>query len=141
MDLVLYLVVGIGMALLGEAMHAARVASGRKLGETREELDRTEDRFRHYLNVIGMSISSPTKGLVEVNGEIPRIVGYQRSELLPDGLGYLTHPDDLAGDVRNFERVMAGEIDDYSMDKRRIRKNGQVIDSTISMSFAKRTGR
>jgi len=29
----------------------------------------------------------------------------------------MTHPDDLAADVTNIERVMAGESDGYSMDK------------------------
>ena len=45
----------------------------------------------------------------------------------------LTHPDDLADDVRHFNRVMAGEIDGYSIDKRWIRKDGQIIDATISV--------
>jgi len=50
----------------------------------------------------------------------------------------LTHPDDLAADVANFQRAMAGEIDGYSMDKRFIRKDGQVIDTTISVKCLRR---
>ena len=43
----------------------------------------------------------------------------------------MTHPDDLGADVANFERVEKGECEGYSVDKRWIRKDGQVIDSTI----------
>ncbi len=45
----------------------------------------------------------------------------------------MTHPDDLAADVAQFEGVMAGEIDGYTLDKRWVRKDGFVIDSTISV--------
>src|SRR5438309_1292118 len=50
----------------------------------------------------------------------------------------LTHPDDLAADVSNFNRVMAGEIDGYSLDKRWIRKDGKVIYATISVKCLRR---
>src|SRR5882672_164707 len=42
-----------------------------------------EQRFRSYfeLGLIGMAITSPTKGCIEVNDEICRILGYERHEL------------------------------------------------------------
>jgi PAS domain S-box-containing protein len=45
----------------------------------------------------------------------------------------MTYPDDLAADIENFKRIIAGEIDGYTMDKRWIRKDGRVIHSTISV--------
>ncbi len=94
----------------------------------------SEERFRSYfeLGLIGMAITSPTKGLVEVNDEMCRILGYERNELLRMSWTEVTHPDDLAADVANFDHVVAGEIDGYSMDKRFIRKDGRVIAATIS---------
>src|ERR1700704_7197410 len=73
----------------------------------------SEERFRRYfeLGLIGMAITSPTKGCVEVNDEICRILGYDRSELLKMTWAEMTHPADLAADVANFQRVLAGEID------------------------------
>jgi PAS domain S-box-containing protein len=98
-------------------------------------LRRSEDRFRRYfdLGLIGMAITSPTKGCLEVNDEICRILGYTRQELLRKTWAEMTHPDDLAADVAQFDRVMAGEIDGYTMDKRWIRKDGRTIDTTISL--------
>jgi PAS domain S-box-containing protein len=51
----------------------------------------------------------------------------------------MTHPDDLAADVANFDRVIAGEIAGYTMDKRWIRKDGQVIHSIMSAKCVRRS--
>ena len=100
-----------------------------------EALRQSEERFRRYfdLGLIGMAITSPTKGCLEVNAEICRIFGYTRDEFLRKTWAEMTHPDDLAADVAQFDRVMAGEVDGYTMDKRWIRKDGRIIDTTISV--------
>jgi PAS domain S-box-containing protein len=100
----------------------------------------SEERFRRYfeLGLIGMAMSSPTKGILEVNDELCRILGYQRSELLQKNWAEITHPDDLAADVAQFNRVMAGEIEGYSIDKRWLRKDGLVIDSIMAAKCLRR---
>ena len=49
-----------------------------------EALRSSEERFRSIfeLGLIGMAITSPDKGIVAVNDEICRILGYERAELL-----------------------------------------------------------
>jgi PAS domain S-box-containing protein len=100
-----------------------------------KELRESEERFRSYfqLGLIGMAITSPGKRMLEVNDEICKILGYERDELLKMNWAEMTHPDDLAADFANFERVMAGEIDGYKLDKRFIRRDGRIIDTTISV--------
>lgn len=100
----------------------------------------SEERFRHYfeLGLIGMAITSPTKGILEVNDEICTILGFSRRELLQKTWSDLTHPDDLAVDVVQFNRVLAGEIDGYTLDKRWIRKDGGVIRAAISVKCLRR---
>jgi PAS domain S-box-containing protein len=94
-----------------------------------------EERFRHYFEfgLIGMAITSPSKGCLEVNDKVCEILGYERGELLQMTWAQITHPDDLAADVASFNQVLAGKIDAYAIDKRFIRKDGQVIDATISV--------
>jgi PAS domain S-box-containing protein len=103
-------------------------------------LRESEERFRGYfeLGLVGMAITSPTKGLLEVNDEFCEILGYGRDELLQRTWAELTHPDDLPADVAQFDRVMAGEIDDYSLDKRFIRGDGDVVDARISAKCLRR---
>jgi PAS domain S-box-containing protein len=50
----------------------------------------------------------------------------------------ITHPEDLAADVTQFDRVMMGEIDGYSMDKRWIRRDGQIIHSIMAAQCVRR---
>jgi PAS domain S-box-containing protein len=105
-----------------------------------EALRESEARFRGYfeLGMVGMAITSPSKGMIEVNDEICRILGYERDELLQRTWAEFTHADDLAADIAQFNRAMAGEIDGYDLDKRFIRKDGQIIDSTISVKCLRR---
>jgi PAS domain S-box-containing protein len=116
----------------GLTLYARNVTERKKFEEA---LLASEERFRGYfeLELIGMAITSSTKGCVEVNDELCRILGYERNELLKLTWAELTHPEDLAADVANFQRVLAGEIDGYSMDKRWIRKDRSVIHTSISV--------
>jgi PAS domain S-box-containing protein len=105
-----------------------------------EALGASEERFRRYfeLGLIGMAMTSPTKGILEVNDELCVMLGYERSELLKKTWAEMTHPDDLAADVTQFDRVTAGEIDGYTLDKRWIRKDGRVIDTIMSAKCLRR---
>jgi PAS domain S-box-containing protein len=100
------------------------------------DLQEREARFRSYfeLGLIGMAITSPDKGWLQVNDRLCVILGYPRVELTRMTWAELTHPDDLAGDVAHFDRALRGEIEGYSLDKRFIRKDGKIVFATISVS-------
>ncbi|NKE73397.1 PAS domain S-box protein [Candidatus Manganitrophus noduliformans] len=108
--------------------------------QAEEALRTSEERFRRYfeLGLIGMAITSLEKGWIEVNDEICRILGYERRELLEMTWTEVTHPDDLDADFSHFNRMLSGEIDGYSMEKRFIRKDGQVIHAAISVKCLRR---
>lgn len=89
----------------------------------------SEKRLRSYFNIslIGMAIISPMKGWLEVNDKLCEILGYSREELTRMTWVELTHPEDLVKDFELFDKVLAGKVDSYSLDKRFIRKDGDVI--------------
>jgi PAS domain S-box-containing protein len=95
----------------------------------------SEERFRRYfeLGLVGMAITSASKLCVDVNDHLCNMLGYSRDELLQMTWAQLTHPDDLLADVPQFNRVMDGEIDGYSLDKRFLRKDGRVLHTIISV--------
>ena len=101
-----------------------------------EALRESEERFRGYfeLGAIGMAITTASKEFISVNGPMCDILGYEREELLQKTWAELTHPDDLGLDIAQFERVIAGELDRYSIDKRWIRKDKQIIYANISVT-------
>ena len=100
-----------------------------------EEANRQiEARFRSAfdLPLIGFAITSLDKGWMEVNSALLKMLGYSLSELKNLTWADLTYPDDLLLDEVQFNRVMAGEIDSYVLEKRYLRKDGQIIWTLMS---------
>jgi len=100
-----------------------------------EALKKSEARFRSYfeLPIVGFAITSVDKGWVEVNDCLCGMLGYTREELYQKDWIELSHPEDLSADLDQFNRVLAGEIDGYSLDKRFIRKDGEIVWTSISV--------
>ena len=96
---------------------------------------RSEERFRSYfeLGQVGMVITSPEKGWIEANDAVCKILGFTKRELLEMTWSELTHPADLDLDVKEFKRVLAGEMDGYSIEKRFVRKDGRIIFANLSV--------
>lgn len=95
----------------------------------------SEALFRSFFEIplVGACITSPTKGWIEVNDSLCRMLGYAREELVTLTWSELTHPDDLAADVEQFDRVLRGEIDGYSLEKRFQRKDGSVVPVELAV--------
>ncbi|MFZ4777828.1 MAG: PAS domain S-box protein [Terrimicrobiaceae bacterium] len=107
------------------------------------ELRRSEARFRKYfeLPLHGRCITSPEKGWIEVNDRLCEILGYSREELLGRTWAEMTHPEDLAADVAQFERIVSGEIEQYKLEKRFIRKDGATVWTEISVGCVRNPDR
>lgn len=100
-----------------------------------EALRVSEARFRSYfeLPLHGRCVTSPEKGWLEVNTRLCEIMGYTREELIGKTWTEMTHPEDLPEDIAQFDRVIAGEIDQYKLEKRFIRKDGTHVWTEISV--------
>ncbi len=101
-----------------------------------EALQMSELRFRKYyeLGLIGMATSSLEKGLVDFNDTLCNMFGYSRKEFGKLTWTELTHPDDLEADLAQFNRVLSGEIEGYSMEKRFFHKDGNIIYTELSVN-------
>ena len=104
--------------------------------QAEEALRRSEERFRSYFehSQIGMAVTSPSKGWVEVNPTQLKMLGYSLEELRELTWLDITHPDDIAADIEHFDRMVAGKIHNYNLDKRFIRKDGEVIYTNLSVA-------
>ncbi len=122
------------LTLLGETLWHL-LESKRKTDALRE----SEERFRKYfeLGVVGMAIAKPNGEWIEVNDQLCAMFGYSREELLQKHWVELTHPDDLEMDKEQFERLIRGEMDRYSIEKRFIHKNGRVMTWIISITCSR----
>lgn len=94
------------------------------------------------LPFIGMATSSPdTRRWLRCNNRLCEILGYPRELLLLKTWPEMTHPDDLAEDLANFERVMRGETDAYAMDKRFLRPDGTAVHVAMDVRAVRRADR
>ncbi len=100
-------------------------------------------RFRSYfeLPVIGIAITSPDKGWLDVNVAVCEMLGYTRTELMQMTWAELTHPDDITTDLVQFNRVQAGEIEGYRLEKRFIHKAGHSVYIDLAVQCLRRPDR
>ena len=101
-----------------------------------EALRTSEERFRKYfeMGLFGMAITTPARRVLEVNAELCRMLGFTREELLGMEWGGLTHPDDKAATAGQFNAMIEGRLDGYSLEKRFIRKDGLAVDVAMSVN-------
>jgi diguanylate cyclase (GGDEF)-like protein/PAS domain S-box-containing protein len=106
----------------------------------KEALKKAERRFRSYFNLPlhGIAITSPAKEWIEVNDRICSILGYAREAIVRMTWSEMTHPDDLAADLSEFDHVLSGQKDQYHIEKRFIRKDGKVIWTHLSVGCVRK---
>lgn len=113
-------------------MALARDISERLEAEKRKDDEKTRLFFERQL--VGMAITSPTKGWLNVNDKLCEVLGYTFEELKNMTWAEMTHPDDLEKDVLQFDRLLSGEIEDYTLEKRFIRKDGNIVYTNLAVS-------
>nr|HPG52221.1 PAS domain S-box protein [Spirochaetota bacterium] len=103
--------------------------------KTQEALLDRESRFHTYftLPLVGIGIMTPAEGTNEVNERLCEILGYPYEELKALSWVDVTHPDDVAADLAQLNRLMAGELDSYLLDKRYVRKNGDIVWGSLAV--------
>jgi PAS domain S-box-containing protein len=112
----------------------ARDMTDLKRAET--ELRNSEERFRLMFEnaPVGMVIVSQEKILKKINPAFQRLVGYSEKEIVGHTYAFYTHPDDLQQNLLVTEQFLRGEIASYALEKRYVRKDGEVIWVNVNVS-------
>ncbi|WP_372966495.1 EAL domain-containing protein [Marinobacter sp.] len=99
--------------------------------KTLKTLKANEGRFRAYFeqSMFGMATIGADKHWIEVNQACCDLLGYTSEELASITGTELTHPDDRATSKIYARQLAEGSIDSYILEKRYIRKSGEVIDA------------
>lgn len=105
----------------------------------REEFEIGEQQFRSAFEnaTIGMALVSLAGSWMKVNHVICDMLGYTREELMVRNFQQITHPDDLDHDTGMVAKVLAGEINNYQIEKRYIHKNGNTVWALLSVSLVR----
>ena len=103
--------------------------------QTEDALRQSQERIRHFfeLPLIGMAITSPSTGWLQVNDKLCDMFGYSRQVFLTKSWADLTSGEEITAYLEQYHLLRCGESDGYTMDKQFIRQDGQVIYTSLSM--------
>jgi PAS domain S-box-containing protein len=120
----------------------------RILGVSRDITDRrdaaialqtSEELFRHTFEYtpVGFAHVAPNGRFMRVNRKFCEIIGYSSEELLQLTFHDITEPTDLAEDVASVDRLLKDEIQEYTLEKRYIHKQGHHVWIGLTVSLVR----
>ena len=123
-----------------EALGAAVVQLEHEIEErkrTERELRMSENRFRTTFELapVGLINTAPDGRLLRVNQRFANFTGYSEEELLGMTFADVTHPDDIAEAIKYRNRLLNGEVESYSLEKRYVRKTGATVWANITVTM------
>ncbi|HEX5085174.1 MAG TPA: PAS domain S-box protein [Blastocatellia bacterium] len=127
----------------GEVTHFA--AALRDVTESHrivEESRRREEEIHSLfdLSAVGMAQVSPEGRYLRVNRKLCQMLGYSEQELLQLTIHEVTYPDDRELSADKLSSSFAGEPEEYSIEKRYMRKDGAIIWVLINWAVVRDAG-
>jgi diguanylate cyclase (GGDEF)-like protein/PAS domain S-box-containing protein len=98
---------------------------------------RTSERlFRSLFDwaAMGICLNDREGRLQDCNAAFEEFLGYSLSEMHQRHFHHWTYPDDLVEDVGLLEEIMEGDRDSFQLEKRYIRKDGQIVWGKLTIS-------
>ncbi|OLP15868.1 hypothetical protein BST81_23880 [Leptolyngbya sp. 'hensonii'] len=106
---------------------------------TEAVLRESEERFRSTFEqaAVGITHVAPNGQFIRFNRRFCDIVGYTAAELQGLTFQEITHPDDLVNDLKQSQKLLAGKIQTYAIEKRYIRKDRSIVWINLTGSLVR----
>jgi PAS domain S-box-containing protein len=114
--------------LRGEMARRRQAEQGRR--ESDEQFQSTFEE-----SGIGMAVISTDGRWLRVNSALSDMLGTPAESLLGSSTETRTHPDDVPADREAIRLLLAGECRTYTIEKRYITNNGEVLWALVNVSF------
>jgi diguanylate cyclase (GGDEF)-like protein/PAS domain S-box-containing protein len=107
--------------------------------QTREELRVSEERLRATIDgaPIGIALMAADGTVLRVNRALCEMLGYDEGELIARNRRDFNHPEDADDDAELIERMLAGEIPGYEIEKRYVRADGSTLHGQLAVTLAR----
>ncbi len=101
-----------------------------------EALRESEEQFRGIFDYskVGVNVLGSDYRYMKVNRAFCDMIGYSERELLAHDFKAITHPGDVEANLRLSNKLRAGEIDFFHLEKRYLHKNGKIVWGDLSVS-------
>ncbi len=101
-----------------------------------EALQENEELFRVTFDKspIAAAMINLDQKIVRANDELYHLLGYAEGELIGMTLRDITHPDDIEKDLQHLQRMLTGAISHFTMEKRYLTKDGNIIWGQLAAS-------
>lgn len=101
------------------------------------ELFRSEAKFRTIFNqaAVGMvTVDTATGKFLDANARFSELLGYTQDELNSLDFKKVSHPEDIKENQLAMQALYNGEIREYTIEKRNIRKDGNLVWIKLTVS-------
>ncbi len=88
----------------------------------------------------GIALSDLEGNILETNRALQQMLGYSAKELASMSFADFTHPEDAAESVASYRDLVAGECTDYTLEKRYLAKDGQMLWANLNVALVRDTG-
>ncbi|MCG9793589.1 PAS domain S-box protein [Flavobacterium algicola] len=98
----------------------------------------SELKFKSFFDqaAVGIANVSITDGkFIAINHKFASLLGYTPKEMKSKNFMEITHPEDLKNDMEHLDRLVQGNINKYSIEKRYYKKNGKIIWVKLTVSY------
>lgn len=90
---------------------------------------------------LGIATLSPAGRFLASNEALQRFLGYDERELAARNFDEITYPEDVGACRDLFERLQRGAIDHFEMEKRYVRKDGEIVWALVIVAAVRRGGK
>jgi len=107
--------------------------------ERTAELSQSESRFRAFFEqaAVGIAHVALDGRFLLLNQKFCDIVGYAQDEMMSKSFQDISHPDDLGADLDLLGRLLDGQEDTYSIEKRYCRKDSSLVWVNLTVKIVR----
>ena len=107
--------------------------------ETESALRKSEEKFRRIFETsgLGISITDLSGNFLTGNPAVLELLGYDLQTYCSLSVKDISHPDDIEANEQMFEEYKTGKRESFTIDKRLIRKDGQVVWGRLNSTLVK----
>ncbi len=129
------------------------VAMGTKIQETLAELHTHRENLEAYIQDrdslfeaifenagIGIGLTNLDGYIIDSNPALQKLLGYNNEELQKLHFSEYTYPEDLDADVEKVIELIEGKRENFSMEKRYIRKNKSIVWAKMTLCSIRKDG-